>query len=525
MITPVFSIVRRTSSRVAEPSPIQQHERTPASHRGEAGQADQHVTIQALPDEVLLEIFTRDRGFALERLSLGPWKWQRLAHVCQRWRSLIFTSPCRLELRLYYTYRKPVTQDLSCWPPLPIAIFYPRFPPSGTADHKDEANVLAALKHRNRVCEINFALTSPLLERSALLMQEPFPALEQLRLRSRDSATRPLTLPSAFLGGSAPRLREIYLQSIAFPTLPQLLLSTPHLVSLQLDEIPRAETFSPEMLVNGLSASTQLQCLKLHFMFSVSHPGQSDARQLSTSSSYISLSSLTEFQFKGASEYLEDLVARVDAPSLQNLSVTFFDQPVFEIPQLSRFIGRTERLTSPRKASIQFSVKDVAITEQFQESPCPPEIRLQLSCRDLGRRIASISHMCRQLSPLLLTVERLDIKAFLLFSTRRQQDQIDPTHWLDLFRSFQGVKTLEVTDTLARNIALALEHATEGITQDVFLALCDLRLNRSRESLSASIVKFTAARQLSGRPISVHYRGESSPDYSGEGDQDIDSVQ
>jgi hypothetical protein len=214
---------------------------------------------------------------------------------------------------------------------------------------------------------------------------------------------------------------------------------------------------------------------------------------------------------------LEDLVARVDAPSLQNLSVTYFYQPVFEIPQLSRFIGRTKRLTSPRKASIQFSMKDVVITEHFQESPCGPEIRLQLSCRDLDRRIASIAYMCRQLSPFLRTVERLDIKAFLLFSTRRPH-QIDPTHWLDLFRSFQGVKTLEVTDTPAPNIASALEHATKGITQDVFPALCDLRLNRWQESLSASIVKFTGARQLSGRPISVHYRGESSPDYAGEGD-------
>jgi F-box-like len=521
MIPRVFSMTRRASTRAIELSPVLQTERTPEPYRGEAGQVNHHVTIETLPDEVLLEIFTQDRRLALRRPSFGPWKWQRLAHVSRRWRFLVFASPCRLELRLYYTYQKPVTQDLSCWPPLPIAIFYPRFPTSGLPDHKDEENVIDALKHHNRVCEINFALTSALLEKSAPLMLESFPTLELLQLRSRDSARRSLILPSAFLGGSAPRLREISLQNIAFPTLPQLLLSTRHLISLHLDEIPRTESFSAEMLVNGLSALTRLQSLKLHFIFSASHPDQSDARQFSGPQHYITLSSLTEFQFQGTSEYLEDLVLRLDTPSLQTLSITFFDQPTFEIPQLSLFIGRTEALCSPCRASIQFSVKDVAITQQFQESPHRPEVRIQLSCRDLGRRVASFAHMCRQLFPFLHSVERLSIKAFLLLPTRRQQDQIDPTQWLDLFRPFQGVKTLEVTDSLALNIASALEHATGRMNQDVFPVLCDLRLNRSRESLSASIEKFTVARLHSGRPISVHYREEGPADHSGEGNQDL----
>jgi hypothetical protein len=129
--------------------------------------------------------------------------------------------------------------------------------------------------------------------------------------------------------------------------------------------------------------------------------------------------------------------------------------------------------------------------------------------------------MFKQLFSFLICVERLDIKSFLVLSTRRQQDQIDPTQWLELFRPFRGVKSLEVTDALARNIASALEHATEGMSQDVFPALCDLRLNRSRASFSASIAKFIAARQLSGRPVSVHYSGGRLPDHSSDGDQNL----
>lgn len=517
----VLSMTRRKSTREVELPPAHQNELTPVIHRGESSQIDQHVTFETLPDEVLLEIFTQDRIISLKFPFLGPWKWQRLAHVCQRWRFLVFASARRLELRLYYTYQMPVTQDLSCWPPLPIAIFYPRFVTSGPSDHKDEDNVIAALEHRDRVCEINFGLTSSLLARSSPLLQEPFPALEQLLLRSRDSARRSLILPSAFLGGSAPRLREIHLHGIAFPALPQLLLSTHHLVSLQLDEIPRTESLSPQMLVNGLSAVPLIQSLKLYFTSSTSHPDQSDPRQPSTSSSHTILTFLAEFQFKGASEYLEDVVSRLDTPALQTFCVTFSEQPVLEIPQLSLFIGRTEQLRSPYKASIQFLVTDVAITQQFHESSSQPEFRLQLSCRDWGRRVALLAHMFKQLFSFLICVERLDIKSFLVLSTRRQQDQIDPTQWLELFRPFRGVKSLEVTDALARNIASALEHATEGMSQDVFPALCDLRLNRSRASFSASIAKFIAARQLSGRPVSVHYSGGRLPDHSSDGDQNL----
>ncbi|KAH9968533.1 hypothetical protein BGW80DRAFT_1338084, partial [Lactifluus volemus] len=45
--------------------------------------------------------FPRDRW-------LQPWKWQRLAHVCRRWRHIIFDSPRSLNLQLFCTYGTPV---------------------------------------------------------------------------------------------------------------------------------------------------------------------------------------------------------------------------------------------------------------------------------------------------------------------------------------------------------------------------------------------------------------------------------
>ncbi|KAI9450553.1 hypothetical protein F5148DRAFT_1242676 [Russula earlei] len=489
---------RRTSTQ-----PVEVTEDLPAHHHVEVSQAGRNVSIEILPDEVLLEIFDHDRLIALSHPSLGPWKWQRLVHVCRSWRSLIFASPRRLCLRLYYTYRKPVTQNMG-------KALVPQ----------DDDNVIAALMHHDRICEINFAMTSHLLERSTILMQEPFPVLEHLLLRSRNFARTALVLPSSFLGGSAPRLQDIHLDGIAFPALPQLLLSTQNLGSLQLEEIPGIEFFSPETLVNSMSSLTQLKSLKMHFASPTSHPNQSNSRPPSISSGYTVLPALTEFRFRGSSEFFEDLVSRLETPSLQQFCVGFFDQPAFKITELSLFIGRTRGLTSPRKASIQIWMGDIAIIQHFKSSPYRLDIRLQISRRELGRRVASMSQICRQLFPFLSHVERLDVKAFLLFSARRQRDQLDPAQWLELFRPFEGVKVLEVTGTLVGNIAFALEHATGEMTRDVFPALSDLHLNRPRGALSTSIESFVSARQLSGRPMSAHYRGEKSFDYWGEHNQE-----
>jgi hypothetical protein len=198
----------------------------------------------------------------------------------------------------------------------------------------------------------------------------------------------------------------------------------------------------------------------------------------------------------------------------------FFDQPVFEVPKLSQFLGRTEGLRFPRKTSIDLTVSDIATVQQFQESSCQLQIRLQISCRELGRRVDSMARICRQLFLFLPNVERLDIKAFYFSSSAwRQRDQmIDSTQWLALFRSFPGVKALGVSGSLVRNIASALERA--ATTKDVFPALCDLRFHGSQESLSEFIKSFIAARQPSGHPNYAHHSGEETFDYWSEDDRE-----
>ncbi|KAH9172869.1 hypothetical protein EDB89DRAFT_1962744 [Lactarius sanguifluus] len=75
------------------------------------GESSRHdTTVSTLPDNVLLEIFDLER----ERYSdlYVVWDWHILAHVCQRWRQIIFDSPNSLNLRIFCTYGTPVRKDL-----------------------------------------------------------------------------------------------------------------------------------------------------------------------------------------------------------------------------------------------------------------------------------------------------------------------------------------------------------------------------------------------------------------------------
>jgi hypothetical protein len=187
------------------------------------------VTIDLLPDEVLLHIFHFD--------ARSPSWWQRLVHVCHRWRSLIFASPNFLELRIVCDSPRR-RKHLGIWPPLPIIIIF-----RPNSDH-ESFNVAIVRRERNRVRGIDLYLTIPELQELFAVMQEPFPALIHLNLHYRpDSFSRRLEsygltpdiqVPEGFLGGSAPRLQSLELVSIPYPKIPKLLLSTTDLVDLRL---------------------------------------------------------------------------------------------------------------------------------------------------------------------------------------------------------------------------------------------------------------------------------------------------
>ena len=217
--------------------------------------------------------------------------WQALVHVCQRWRSLVFGSPRRLNLRLLCNThtQKRVRDTLDVWPALPLIIhgganetetegslYGFEDDVDGTEGGVDETeeldNIIAALGRSDCVCQIIINNPSSFLECVSTAMQKPFPELTFLCLWSSKVEAETVA-PDLFLGGSAsPLLQHLELKGIPIPGLPKLLLSATHLVSLMLYDIPHSGYISPVAMVTVVSTLTCLSSLCFGFRSPLSRP-------------------------------------------------------------------------------------------------------------------------------------------------------------------------------------------------------------------------------------------------------------
>jgi hypothetical protein len=227
------------------------------------------MTIDMLPDDALLEIFDFYVNQAREEEKEGEddkiQAWHTLVHVCRKWRTIVFGSPRRLDLRLFCKETTPVKETFTVWPPLPIVVGE-----HDTVYRMD--NIIAALEHNDRVREIRlWGITNSVLEEVLAATQQPFPALTHLYMELWDQHETPV-VPESFLGGSAPRLQHLKLEDIPFPGLPKLLLSATGLVNLHLSRIPHSGYISPEAMVRCLSTLTRLERLEIGFKSPLSRP-------------------------------------------------------------------------------------------------------------------------------------------------------------------------------------------------------------------------------------------------------------
>jgi hypothetical protein len=287
-----------------------------------------------LPDDALLEIFV---SFLDNTANVDLW--HTLMYVCRRWRNVVLASPRYLDLQLRCTEKTPVREMLHLWPALPIVI-------SGSGNLlKGTDNIIAALQHHDRICQIVLrGISISLLEKFAaanVMDVRPFPALTSLMLWSDGESAQ--VVPGSFPVGSAPRLRALWLDFTPFLGLRRLLLSANnHLVILHLWDIPHSGYISPQVMATCLASMTSLESFALGFDPTRSRPNQQSRRlPLPTPAT---LPALVVLEFMRVSEYLEDLLARVDCPALHSVQITLFLQLILSISQLPRLIGRTEKL-------------------------------------------------------------------------------------------------------------------------------------------------------------------------------------
>ncbi|KAI9454365.1 hypothetical protein F5148DRAFT_429779 [Russula earlei] len=337
-------------------------------------------------------------------------------------------------------------------------------------------------------------------ERLAAAMRKPFPELKFLYMWVEGDTV--MSLPDSFLGGSAPLLQFLLLRNCPFPGILKLLLSAINLVSLSLWKISDSGYVSAQALVTAMSVMSRLETLCVQFQ-SPLYPPSRHPPPLTRSV----LPSLTKLVFEGVHEYLEDLLAQIEAPLLNHLKIAFFMDLNFVVPQLHQLISHAEWFKRCDRASV-YAYNHAIQFAIFREAPHSPDLSLEIMCRDLDRQLSSLAQVCNSSLSLLPTLVQLDIVDPVAPNPQLHwTDNIETTPWLDLLGPFTAVKDLRLSDQVGRHVCQALEELAEERVTEVLPKLQNIFLRDPElfESVPKFIEKFIAARQLSGHPVAVHF--------------------
>jgi hypothetical protein len=420
-------------------------------------------------------------------------------HVCRRWRELVFASPRRLNLRISCTRRTPVRQNLGIWPALPIDVDddLRRISNTEQEDITQEDNILAALKH-DRMYHVRLSLWDSQAVKMATAMQDPFPVLTRLFITSYWHDDVP-ALPANFLGGSAPRLQAIGLYSIPYPALPTLLLSASDLIKLDLKAIPPAGYISPEAMVASLAALPKLEIFVMEFDWRTFRHDRTGPPPVTRTI----LPALSYFAFRGASEYLEDLVGRIDGPHLNHISTTTYRPLGFRFAQLSRFINQSvgPKLAQCRHAEVSFLYRSVTFNFCHRPDDSGQDRTTVISYEGIRWEDTQV---LGQLPVTLSNVVHLQITC-----NPEDSPPTDITVPVDLsiqlfqlIRPFSAMQTLLIDSQLSGFVASILGHVPEVMMTEALPSLELLCLEEYYQH-SVQVDKFVAARRHSDHPVTI----------------------
>jgi len=386
------------------------------------------------------------------------------------------------------------------WPPLPIVLA------QSLNQTLNLHNIIATLQYNERVCEINLGgITNWELRNILAVTRVPFPALTDLVIGSEEQGDdeMPPVVPEWFLGGSAPRLRFLHLDGIQFPGLPNLLVSATGLVYLGLRNIADSGYISPQVTIACLSTLTRLESLDQQFEefgTPLFHPHQDTRLGPPPPSIRSVLPALKRFTFEGTSEYLEYLLAWIDAPLLVRLGITF-NNPPSDTSQLVQFVSRTPNIMALDKASMEFSGERFRFS-LFREIHGPDPFSLTISSSDSNSQLSSLAEICTNSlssSGFIRAVERVLItQADDPKLDWQDRDDIENRRWQEVLNSFIGAKSLNLSSS---ELGLRISPALRGLVWDsvtgVLPSLQHLIIeNYPPRPVPEVIGEFVAARQL-----------------------------
>jgi len=407
-----------------------------------------------------------------------------------------------------------MSEVLDAWPVLPVSLISRVEYLYGSVLHpkSDQRwdNVVAALEsqHCNRIREIYISdITNSRWESLSAAMQKPFPELTRLEVGVNywDRDLVPV-FPDSFLGGSAPRLRQLSFGGVPFPSIPKLLLSATGLVALTLRDIPDSGYISPDAIATALTVMTKLEILDVQFRSPRSRPDPASLPP--PPPTRFVLPALTKLIFEGVHEYLEDLLSRINAPLLYNLRIIFFMDLDFDVPQYHWLVGHAKVFKAFDHAEVLISDNSIKLSFYPKTGVVDHHrLELQINCEELDWQLSSLAQVCSSSFPLFSTLEELELRNHKSLSTSQWKDDIENAQWLELLDPFTALKNLYLTPGAEQHVCGALKELSGERATEVLPALRNLFVDgfESVKRVQEAIRPFIAARQLSGHPVTIDH--------------------
>ena len=381
-------------------------------------------------------------------------------------------------------------------PPLPLVV---DFDADRVITAEDKEGIMHVIEQRGRIRRIRLKIPASDLQELIMTFDEEYPVLEYLILGpSIVDSSMALILPETL---QAPHLRHLSLECFVLPIGSRLITTATGLVTLSLAVGHPSTYLRPSILLQWLPFMSQLETLVVLFLSPV--PNRDVERQLMHTpiTTHVTLPSLRLILFKGVAAYMEEIVRRITTPRLEALDARFFEQLTFSVPRLLQFVNTTENLKYDR-AKIEFFREDVSLWFCFGEDPKTISLSVLVYCWHLDWQVSSLAQIFNSLNQLFSPVEHLVLDYMAHSLSSEEHNEIDPTEWHKLLRSFSNVKTFRIIDGLVEELSRCLRPDDGDLPLELLPELQELTYSGSGDDGDA-FKSFVDARQNAGRPVTL----------------------
>jgi hypothetical protein len=276
-------------------------------------------------------------------------------------------------------------------------------------------------------------------------------------------------------------------------------MSTAGLVTLVLHDIPPSAYFHPGYLLTRLSIMLQLETLVVRFKSPL--PDRDVVRQLLRTpiTTRLTLPNLRRFIFKGVNAYLEGLLAHLTTPLLSILEIVLFTRLTYTVTNLVEFMRTSENLNF-RALRLNLTTGSIIMTAKRRPGGGGCPFRMLIGNKHLDWQVASAVQIFNGFQPLLSSVEKLILGYEEHDSSEEGHNAVDRTHWRELVRPFEAVKTLHVENELFGKIADSLQSDDGEPALDLLPNLEILGYSGQGEANEA-FAPFMNERRERGRPV------------------------